>query len=54
MKVIIDRECVKLKYSFWRDVVMHVGIGFLMIAGLIVGEKYFNKVLHEILSESEA
>ncbi len=44
---------MNVKYSLWRDMVMRVGVGWLLVSGLIVGEQYFNKVLHEILSESE-
>lgn len=39
---------MKVKYSFWREVVMSMGVACLVVAGLIVGPQYFNKALSEI------
>ena len=44
---------MKVKYSLWRDFVMWVGVGCLLVCGLIVGKQYFNKVLDEISDESK-
>lgn len=35
-------------YSGWREFIMWVGMTPLIIAGLIVGKRYFNRVLHEM------
>lgn len=35
----------------WREFVMSIGVGLLLICGGIVGHLYFNRVLHEIFEE---
>jgi len=39
-------------YCWWRELIMWVGFGLLLLCGLLVGRDYFNRVCHEVFDGS--